>query len=63
MIYTQQTLFGMSQNIQTCPDCRGAGKIIKENALIVMAADILLPEKIQLLFLQVLTTVKVSEYG
>ena len=30
VIYTQQTLFGMSQNIQTCPDCRGAGKIIKE---------------------------------
>ena len=29
-IYTQQTLFGMSQNIQTCPDCRGTGKIIKE---------------------------------
>lgn len=30
VIYTQQTIFGMSQNIQTCPDCRGAGKIIKE---------------------------------
>jgi molecular chaperone DnaJ len=30
VIYTQQTLFGMSQNIQTCPDCRGSGKIIKE---------------------------------
>ena len=30
VIYTQQTLFGISQNIQTCPDCRGAGKIIKE---------------------------------
>lgn len=30
VIYTQQTLFGMSQNIQACPDCRGTGKIIKE---------------------------------
>lgn len=28
--YTQQTLFGMSQNIQSCPDCRGSGKIIKD---------------------------------
>lgn len=30
VIYTQQTLFGMSQNIQSCPDCRGSGKIIKD---------------------------------
>ena len=30
VIYTQQTLFGMSQNVQACPDCRGTGKIIKE---------------------------------
>lgn len=30
VIYTQQTLFGMSQNIQACPDCRGTGKIIKD---------------------------------
>lgn len=30
VIYTQQTLFGMSQNVQACPDCRGIGKIIKE---------------------------------
>ncbi len=30
VIYTQQTLFGMSQNIQACPDCRGNGKIIKD---------------------------------
>ncbi|MCR5322336.1 MAG: molecular chaperone DnaJ [Lachnospiraceae bacterium] len=28
--YTQQTLFGISRSIQTCPDCRGTGKIIKE---------------------------------
>ncbi|MDO4621961.1 MAG: molecular chaperone DnaJ [Eubacteriales bacterium] len=27
---TQQSLFGMIQNIDTCPDCRGTGKIIKE---------------------------------
>ncbi|MDF2539953.1 MAG: dnaJ [Herbinix sp.] len=28
--YTQQTLFGMVRNVQTCPDCKGTGKIIKE---------------------------------
>ena len=28
--YTQQSLFGMVQNVQTCPECRGSGKIIKE---------------------------------
>ena len=28
--YTQQSLFGMVRNVQTCPDCRGTGKIIKE---------------------------------
>ncbi|MBQ9062385.1 MAG: molecular chaperone DnaJ [Eubacterium sp.] len=27
---TQQSLFGMVQNIETCPDCRGTGQIIKE---------------------------------
>jgi molecular chaperone DnaJ len=30
VLYTQQSLFGMVQSRQTCPDCRGAGKIIKE---------------------------------
>lgn len=30
VIYTQQSLFGMVRNVQTCPDCRGTGKIIKE---------------------------------
>lgn len=28
--YTQQSLFGMVRNVQTCPDCGGTGKIIKE---------------------------------
>ncbi|MBQ2627591.1 MAG: molecular chaperone DnaJ [Eubacterium sp.] len=27
---TQQSLFGMVQNIETCPDCRGTGRIIKD---------------------------------
>ncbi len=30
VIYTQQSLFGMVRNVQTCPDCRGTGKIIKD---------------------------------
>ena len=30
VVYTQQSLFGMMRNVQTCPDCRGTGKIIKE---------------------------------
>jgi len=29
-VYTQQSLFGMVRNVQTCPDCKGTGKIIKE---------------------------------
>lgn len=31
--FRQQTLFGMSQSVQVCPDCRGTGKIIKERCL------------------------------
>ena len=30
VVYTQQTLFGMSQSVQVCPDCRGTGKIVKD---------------------------------
>ena len=30
VVYTQQSLFGMVRNVQTCPDCHGSGKIIKE---------------------------------
>ncbi len=30
VVFSQQSLFGMVQNVQTCPDCRGTGKIIKE---------------------------------
>lgn len=30
VVYTQQSFFGTVQNVQTCPDCRGTGKIIKE---------------------------------
>lgn len=30
VVYTQQSFLGMVQNVQTCPECRGTGKIIKE---------------------------------
>ena len=30
VVYTQQSFFGMVQNVQACPDCRGTGKVIKE---------------------------------
>ena len=30
VVYSQQSLFGMMQNVQTCPDCGGSGKIIKD---------------------------------
>ena len=30
VVYSQQSLFGMMQNVQTCPDCQGSGKVVKE---------------------------------
>ncbi len=30
VVMTQQTLFGMMQNVQTCPECRGTGKIVRD---------------------------------
>ena len=30
VVYTQQSFFGMVQNVQTCPDCGGTVKIIRE---------------------------------
>ena len=30
VVYTQQSFLGTVQNVQTCPDCHGSGKVIKE---------------------------------
>ncbi|MDK2808827.1 MAG: molecular chaperone DnaJ [Clostridiales bacterium] len=30
VVFTQQSLFGVVRNVQTCPDCHGTGKIIKD---------------------------------
>jgi molecular chaperone DnaJ len=30
VVYSQQSLFGMMQNVQTCPDCQGSGKVVRE---------------------------------
>ena len=30
IVFTQQSLFGTVQNVQTCPDCHGTGQVIKE---------------------------------
>ena len=30
IVYTQQSMFGMVRNVQTCPECHGTGKVIKE---------------------------------
>jgi len=29
VVYTQQSLFGMARTVQSCPDCGGSGKLIK----------------------------------
>ncbi|MBR6770344.1 MAG: molecular chaperone DnaJ [Lachnospiraceae bacterium] len=30
VVFTQQSFFGTVRNVQTCPDCRGSGKVIKD---------------------------------
>lgn len=33
VVHTQQSLFGMVQNVSTCPSCGGTGKIIRDKCL------------------------------
>ncbi len=33
VVFTQQSFFGTVRNVQTCPDCQGTGKIIKEKCV------------------------------
>ncbi|MGN0426141.1 MAG: molecular chaperone DnaJ [Acetatifactor sp.] len=33
VVYSQQSFFGMVRNVQTCPDCQGSGKVIKEKCV------------------------------
>lgn len=33
IVYTQQTIFGVTQQAQTCPECKGTGKVIKEKCV------------------------------
>jgi len=30
VVFTSQSLFGTVRNVQTCPDCQGSGKVVKE---------------------------------
>lgn len=30
VVFTQQSFFGTVRNVQTCPDCAGSGKVVKE---------------------------------
>ena len=32
-VFTQQSFFGTVQNVQTCPECQGKGKVIKEKCI------------------------------
>lgn len=33
VVFTQQSLFGTVRNVQTCPDCQGSGKIIRDKCV------------------------------
>ncbi len=45
IVYTQQSMFGMMQNVTVCPDCQGTGKIIKKNVRTAGEPDIPPPER------------------
>lgn len=34
VVFSQNSMFGMVRNVQTCPDCHGSGKIIKDKCTV-----------------------------
>ena len=33
VVFTSQSIFGMVRNVQTCPECQGSGKVIKDKCV------------------------------
>ena len=47
VVTTQKSLFGMVQNVTTCPHCHGSGKVIKDKLENAMEPIYIKPQKIQ----------------